>query len=329
MKQYFILSALLVSLIATSCSNEPETFSTVVKGNLSVADSLDDSSDYSGIGVTLINRDSAENEPDTVFNTLTDKVGNFEGVVQFPEKKYYRLVISRNGQNLGTIGAILAENDTLTIEGILPGLDENLTLKSREHDALKTFNRVENSFQRVAAFIRGGAVPDSMLAYELEKWSNLYWEIHEKNENTIASHFAAEQSAVLLSGWADERMLKRIDSALPADYIVSVAVRLGKPYIAETKGFDSASGYLDSLFHLAQNESVKEMILRDKIKMHFDSSRIKEAKSLLTNYERDYAEKSNAQEWAKTIRYDLNYLAPGVNAPDFSFVTMEGDSVNK
>lgn len=329
MKYYLSLSVLAVSIVAVSCSYSPELNKTVVKGTITITDSLDASDDYSGIGVTLINRDSAENEADTLLDLTSDRSGYFEGLVQFPQKKTYELGFSRDGAKLGTVGAILAENDTLNIAGELPDLENTLTLQSREHDALKTLNRVENSFQRVSSFIRGGAIPDSMLVLEFDKWSNLYWEVFEKNKNTLASYLAAEQSAWLLSGWDDERMLKRIDQALPAEPIISVAMKLGTPYIAKSKGFEAASNYLDSLSQITTNESLQEAILRDKIKMYFDSSRVKEAKSLLNNYENEYAEKANSQEWAKRIRYDLNYLAPGVSAPEFTFVTADGDSINK
>lgn len=328
MKPYFFISALAVSVLAVSCSNEPDFNKTVVKGNFTVADSLDDSKDYSGIGITLISRDSAESDSDTLMNVRTDKAGYFESVVLFPEKKYYHVIFSRNNKNLGNMGVILADNDTLTIEGTLPDLKETITLQSREHEAIKTLDRVDKNFQRVAAFIRGGAVPDSMIAFEIDKWSNIYWELYQKNENTLASYFAVEKSAGLLNGLDDEKMLQRIDEALPADQIVSLALQLGKPYIAETKGFQAAAKYLDSLANITANESLKELVLRDKIKMYFDSSRVREAKTLLTDYETDYAT-TNSQEWAKRIRYDINYLAPGVSAPDFSFVSTEGDSINK
>jgi len=62
--------------------------------------------------------------------------------------------------------------------------------------------------------------------------------------------------------------------------------------------------------------------------MYFDSSRIGEAKDLLDEYEQDYSDSPSSKKWIRRIRYDLNYLAPGVDAPDFSFVTMEGDTVN-
>jgi len=328
MKKITLLAALSVLLLTGACSNKPENNKAVVQGTITVADSVDSSGDFSGIGVTIVKRDSTNAPIDTLFRARTDESGLFEGEATFPGKNYYPLIISRNDNDLASFNVILADNDTLNMSAQLPDVRQTLSLDSREHEAMKTLNRVDRSFQRVGAFILGGAVPDSQIVDETKKWAELYWQVFEAHENTMASYLAAEQSAELLGNWAPDSMLARIDKALPADYMFSVALKLGKPYIANSKGFEAASGYLDSLIQISENEEVTEFIVRDKIQMYFDSSRIGEAKDLLDEYEQDYSDSPSSKKWIRRIRYDLNYLAPGVDAPDFSFVTMEGDTVN-
>jgi hypothetical protein len=328
MKKITLLAASTVLLLTVACSNTSENQKTVVTGSITVADTIDSSGDFSGIGVTIVKRDSSNAPIDTLFRAITDGSGKFEGVATFPGKNYYPLIISRNDADIASFNVILAENDSLRINAQLPDIRETLTLDSREHEAMNTLNRVDRNFQRVSAFILGGAVPDSQIVDETRKWSELYWQVFEGHENTMASYLAAEQSAELLSNWDPEAMLARIDEALPADYMFSVALKLGKPYIAQNEGFDAASGYLDSLIQISENEEVTEFIKRDKIQMYFDSSRIGEAKDLLDGYEQDYSNSPSSKKWIRRIRYDLNYLAPGVTAPDFSFITMEGDTVN-
>lgn len=328
MKNYTLLAALAALMLVTACSNEPKSPQTVVQGTISVADSIDNSRDFTGIEITIVDQDSANAPVDTLFTTQTDINGFFTGKVIFPEKGYYRMILNRNNNDLGSARVILADNDTLTVNAELPEIGETLTLESREHEAMQTLQRVDRNFQRVGAFVRGGAIPDSMILDELKKWTDLYWQVYETHENTLASLVAAEKSAELLSSWDQEQMLDRIDEALPADYMVTVAINLGKPYIAEAKGFEAASNYLDSLAQISTSDNVREFVHRDKIQMYFDSSRVREAKSLLDSYEQNYSEKSSSKKWARRIRYDLNYLAPGVNAPEFSFVTMEGDTIN-
>lgn len=328
MKNNTLLAALAALMLVTACSNEPKSPQAVVQGTISVADSIDNSRDFAGIGITIVDQDSVNAPIDTLFTTQTDINGYFTGKVAFPEKGYYRMILNRNNNDLGSARVILADNDTLTVNAELPEIGETLTLGSREHEAMQTLQRVDRNFQRVGAFVRGGAIPDSMILDELKKWTDLYWQVFEAHENTLASLVAAEKNAELLSSWDQEQMLDRIDKALPADYMVTVALNLGKPYIAEAKGFEAASNYLDSLAQISKSENIREFVQRDKIQMYFDSSRVREAKSLLDSYEQNYAEKSSSKKWARRIRYDLNYLAPGVNAPEFSFVTMEGDTIN-
>lgn len=328
MKKITLLAAFTVMLLTVACSNTSENQKAVVTGSITVADTVDSSGDFSGIGVTIVKRDSSNAPIDTLFSATTDESGKFEGVATFPGKNYYPLIISRNDTDIASFNVILADNDSLLINAQLPNIRETLALDSREHEAMNTLNRVDRNFQRVSAFILGGAVPDSQIVDETKKWSELYWQVYEGHENTMAAYLAAEQSAELLSNWDPEAMLARIDEALPADYMFSVALKLGKPYIAQNEGFDAASGYLDSLMQISENEEVSEFIARDKIQMYFDSSRIGEAKDLLDVYEQDYSNSPSSKKWIRRIRYDLNYLAPGVTAPDFSFVTMEGDTVN-
>jgi peroxiredoxin len=324
---YYSLIVAALFVLISACSEKdalPETF---VEGTITVSDSLDDSGDYSDIGITILSPDTTGNLSDTLFNTTTDAKGNFSGYVQFPERRYYPVMISRNGRDLQQIPVILAENDSLNITMQLPDIRESLQLKSKEHEAMKTLNRVERSFQRVSLYARGGALSDSALFEEIKRWSDLYWEVYEKHENTLAAYMAAEKSADLLNSWNKEEMLRRIDEALPADYMIGVALNFGKPYIAESRGFEAAASYLDSLSQLTDNKRVQEVIERNKIQLYFDSSRVKEAKNLLAAYEIDYTDNSASKKWARRIRYDLNYLAPGMNVPNFNFITQAGDTV--
>lgn len=325
-KSLFI--AIVLSGLTFSCSNKPELLEAVVHGKITVADSLDATGDFSGIELLIVEQEHELAVPDTIMRVVTDTNGVFQTKALFPEKRFYGLTLKRYGGSIGNIGVILADGDSLRIEGELPDIASTISIQSNEHKAMETFNRVNRTFQRVSAFIEAGAVADSMLAYELDKWSNSFWEVYEKHENTLASYLAAEKSASLLNGWQNDKMMSRIDEALPGDFMIPVALRLAKPHIAETKGFDAANRYLDSLSSITESKRMQDFILRDKIKMHYDSSRIQQAKSLLTVYEEDFTDDIQSQEWLKYIRYDINFLSNGVKAPEFEFISLAGDTIN-
>ncbi|MAO65950.1 MAG: hypothetical protein CL666_13230 [Balneola sp.] len=317
----------LFVLLFTACTNGPNSLETIVKGSITVSDSLNTEQDYAGTYLTIVNNDSAGTAADTLFHTETDEAGEFSGKVKFPQKKYYTVIINRKGENLGNFGAILADNDTLSISAEIPNIEETLTLDSKEHESMKTYLRVDRNFQRINAFARQGVVSDSQYVSEVPKWSQFYWDVYEKAPNTIAADFAAEKSIRLLSTWNAEKMLERIDEALPRDNVMNMALSYAHPYISDMKGFEAGSNYLDSLKSISQDERVKEIIDRRKIQFYFDSSRVRDAKDLLADYEQEFNDNPSSKKWARRIRYDLNYLAPGVQAPDFSFLTTTGDTV--
>ncbi len=92
---------LLVSILALiGCSAEDNQNNAIIEGSFSVSDSIDASGDFSGIGLTVINRDSANADADTLFHQATDSTGNLRGKVQFKDKRQYTAIISRNERNL-------------------------------------------------------------------------------------------------------------------------------------------------------------------------------------------------------------------------------------
>ncbi|MTI89107.1 MAG: hypothetical protein FH748_14210 [Balneolaceae bacterium] len=328
MKFHFKVVFVLLAVAIVSCSSkkEKETKSMFIKGKITVADSVDSSGDYSGIELLIPRIDSEGTVSDTLFFAETEKSGEFEGTASFETKSYYALVINRNGNSIGQLNVILAEDDTLNIKAELPGVAKTVSMQSKEYEAMKVFERTNRAFQRVLAAGNKGVLSDSVFQAEINKWPDLFWEVAEKNKETLAASLAIEKVAQLLNGWKNEVMMERIDAGLPADYVVGVAARYGKIYLADEKGLDAASTYLDSLIQISDNERVKELVLRNKIEMYFDSSRVQSAKKMLQEYEKTYT-KPISKQWANNIRYDLNYLAPGVNVPPFSLVTLNGDTI--
>lgn len=311
----------------SSSSDEEKSSSALIKGQITVADSLERSGDFSNFRITIVNRDSVGAKPDTLFDEFTTQTGDFSGTANFRNKSYYPLLLSRNGENIARLSVILADNDTLSLSANLPDLEESLEVSSREHEAMAVYQRVDKGFQRIAALGRAGAIADSLMIDEITKWSDIYWDVWKEHEGTLASWFAVEKSAQLLRGINNELMMERIDEGLPADYVVGVAISYGKPYKLERGGLESGVSYLDSLMQVSESDNIRELVMRDKIELLFDSSEVKKAKELLSDYEDKYNEKPASKSWTERIRYDLNYLAPGLNVPEFEFATGAGDTV--
>lgn len=310
---------LLLTMGMLSCSQTEQNPTAHIRGTFSVADSIDATGDFSGIGLTIISRDSANANPDTLFHQLTDSTGHLSGRASFPEKRQYAAIISRNGRNLGRFGVILAKDDTLTISAELPGIQQTLEITSREHKAMEDYRRITRGYQRVMAYARAGRLSGDSLGTELNKWSDLYWQVHQNNEGTLASEMAAAESVRLLEGWNDETMMAKIRSLQNQDPYISLGATFGKTYLAESRGLDYTLQYLDTLQNNAHSKDTGMRVKMERIKLLYDSARVEKAKELLQNFQQQYKDKEDVRQWAQDISYDLNYLSPGDTIPSFSF----------
>lgn len=317
-KFYVLLPVALLAVIS-ACSSPAHRPAAYVEGVITVADSVDSSRDYSGIDVAIVKKDSAGADADTLFYQTTDSTGRFSGMARFPGQRFYTLLIDRNQRRIGQASIALADGDSVRIEGELPDLQQSLAISSNEHDALKTFRRVNNGFQRVSRYIQMGALTGDSLETELDKWANLYWDVYEQEKGTIASRMSAAE-AVRLFGMIDgKQMMERLRQIRDDDDLATLAARYGKEYLARNKGLSHSLGYLDSLQAMTDDTLVSMTIQQERIKLLYDSARIDLAKSQLSEFKKRYGLNRSNRNWVESIEYDLNYLSPGDTIPSFSF----------
>ena len=314
-----IAVAVLVMLVGWGCSSSNENKQAVISGNFTVADSIDSSKNFAGIGLTITKKDSASAEADTLYHAVTDSNGVFSGLALFREEGQYPMTVSRNNQNIARIGVILAESDSIEINGQLPNLNQTLSISSREHAAMATYDRLNRSFQRVSRYIQTGRLTGDSLEQELDKWSDLYWSVYQDEKGTIASELSARESIRLLEGWNNEKMMNRIRAVQDEDALVDLGTTYGKNYIASSEGLNSALAYLDSLSNVTEDPDKNRTISMERIKLLYDSARIDAAQKNLQVFQEKYQDNRSAKNWAESISYDLNYLSPGDSIPDFQF----------
>jgi peroxiredoxin len=318
----------LAVIIIAGCSGDDATKEARVQGTITVADSTDSSGNYAGIGVTIIKKDSANVNADTLFNATTDADGMFSGIAAFPKRGQYIMYISRNDQNLGRTGVILAEGDTVKISAQLPGLSQTLQINSIEHNALTTYQRVDKGFQRVRAFAQAGRLKGDSLVTELMKWPDIYWDVYQENPETLAGKLSAQKSIELLNEWDKPAMMQKIRQIQADDDLAYLGATYGKMYIAETKDLSETLSYLDSLKRETQNPDSRMRIQMEGINLLYDSARVEQAQTSLQAFKKKYGDNEAAKKWAESIQYDLNYLSPGDPIPDFSFAN-DGKKISR
>ncbi|MCW9707185.1 TlpA family protein disulfide reductase [Fodinibius salsisoli] len=315
-----LLFGVFIALISWGCSSENTQQQAEISGQFSVADSISNAQQILPIGINIVHRDSAGASPDTLFHAMSDSSGAFSGTATFKEKgQYPAFLTTSSGSRLGQLGIILADGDSVTINGTFPNLRESLTISSREHDAMQKFRRLNSGFQRIARFANAGRLSQDTLEQELNKWSNLYMDLYQENPDTRAAELAAVESVQLLQGWNNAKMMDRLKSIRENDALVQVAANYGKEYYAQTQGLNAALAYLDTLSGITQEREPSRNISMERIKLLYDSARVHKAQQQLDEFRQQYSDDSTAIRWVESIDYDLNYLSPGDSIPSFQF----------
>lgn len=331
MKSNFLLfcSLTAIVLIALACSDKPEDKQrTYISGTITVDEDLDSSRDFSGIHLYVPAPNRLSSDSDTLFHAVTDSAGSFSGFAEIDRKDIYSVIVSRNRNTFGIVNMVFAEGDSIKFNAQIPNVNETSEITSKENDVLQVFNRVDRNFSRVAQFISAGAMSADSVALELNKWSDIYWEIYEDNPGTYAAHLAGERSLSMLSGINDSLMVERFEIVLD-DYkrIMPNTRQVLLNYYANVNGLEGALQLLDRLRRSAPEKSEVAGIEIERIELLFDSSRTTEANDYLSRFTQEFSDDSLAMEWAENISYDLEFLSPGSPFPPFEFVTVTGDTI--
>lgn len=326
-----ILLSILAAMLILSCSRDEEEtrFETHISGTITVDEEIDSSGDNSGIELLVSFQDTSGEVRDTVFYAVTDTSGFFSGTVTFTERDIYPVVVSRNRNMFGIINMVFADGDSITFNAQLPNVSGTSEISSRENDAFNTFERVDRNFNRVAQYINAGLVPADSVEIELAKWVDIYWELFENNPDTFGGVMGGNASIALASGWNDSLMLNRSEQLLEKENALRTTTRATLlSYHAENDGLQGALNYLDRLERLASLDNDRMNIQMDRIELLYDSSKTREANEQLDRFRQSFSGNRHAMDWAENISYDLEFLTPGSEFPEFAFETIFGDSVS-
>lgn len=322
-----LLFLLLVTLATCSPEEDPDGLSTIIEGQITVDPEVDDSGDYSGIELIASVRSSID-VSDTLFYAVTDSSGKFSGTATFPEKELYPLLIARNNNTFGIVNVVFAENDTVRIEGMLPNIEETIEITSPENEVIETFQRVERNFARIAQFINAGVISQDSVQIEVNKWSDIYWDIYERHTGTYGAKLAGETSISMLSGFNDSLMVARSEQLLQTyNELMPVTRNTLLEYYAETDGLDRALAFIENLkIQTNQEEDLIDLEM-ERIELLYDSSKTVQANQVLDQFKETYAEYDMVMQWAEDISYDLEFLAPGYPFPNLEFQLVKGGTL--
>ena len=233
----------LVLLTMGACSAETtRTGQTLISGIVSISSQVgEDQPDYSGVRFVILSG-SPESGRDTLLNAVTNTDGFFSSVVPVPERGLYPLIVSRNDRTVHIGSLILAPDDTVSITGELPGLDQNLRVNSPENRAMATYERLQRLYGRVATFAYGGSVENDSIPILMEQWSDLFWSMRDEHPGSYAAGLAAVDAIDVLQGWNDEKVLARLDELDDSDTFFNVKLTYGGHVTARRLGAGRRTG---------------------------------------------------------------------------------------
>lgn len=327
---YNIYVLLLIALLVVNCSSKVEQDSAHISGQITIDQEMDNPPALEGLNLLIALNDTQGVATDTLFHAQTDSLGKFSGSATVKQRGIFPILISQNENRLAAINIVLAVGDSISITTEIPNVEETTAIRSTENDAYNTYQRLERNFNRVAYFIDQGLVADDSIGIEIQKWSDLYWELFNTRKGTLAAERAGASSILLLNNLNSDLMVARADTLLETTGFLNSNVRqLILNYHANNSGLNSVLSYLDRMEAKAEGESQLLPIQSKRIEVLFDSARTGEAESYLSTFKRAHRDNSRAMEWAENFEYELQLFSPGKPFPDFELELTNGDIINK
>ncbi len=295
-------------------------YSAQISGIITVDHNLDDTGDYSGIGVAIIEYDRSAERIDTLFYAVTDVNGMFSDNARFKERDEYVVSVTRNQRLISTATLVLSEGDDVEIRAEIPAFAETFRAKSRENNAVSDYRRVERNYNRVVDYINSGVaeVTQDTIPVLLRTWSDLYWSVDELHPNTLASETATLRSIEVIEGWDDELALARAKHGLAnKKRFTADRASIAAGALTRLQGADQGLAFIDSLLQTGIPEEDAILLEMRKIEILVEHDQAEEALKLLAEFRENHGDDSTLEHWADIYSYDLQHLAQGMEAPFF------------
>lgn len=328
--RFLMLSSLLFAAIITVACSADSTQNigyTLIKGQITNEVTDGEISDNSGISLVVLESRSGA-MTDTLFSAQTDVDGNFSAVAKIPEKGTYPLLITRNERVLHITNLVFAPNDTITITGKVPGLDQSFRAESRENTAMATYDRIQRLYSRVATLAYGGRVQQDSIPILMNQWSDIFWSIQEQHASTYASELAAIDAIEILDGWDSEMMLQRIESLDSGKIFLPVKLIYGSQLKAQADGIDAGLRYLDNLGRVYSDDDQRISISMRKIELLVEFGENDRAIRELETLKRQNRSDENFVAWAESVSYEIQNLLPGREMPAFEIALNSEETVS-
>ena len=315
----------MCGLACAQANQETARVQSSFQGTLSIRPEIDPSTDYHDFEI-LVAADNA-GEPDTLGYAVTDSSGQFSMQVDSPARGVYRLFISRRGQILASGQIAVAQGDSASLVVAFPLNGRNLRIRSRENSSLQAYqNIMAQHEQALFKLVQGQVYDEEKVRLRIMQTTMILWNLQQTFPSSMGSELATAQAIILGTGWEDSVVVARMRLMPGSNGHFGTAARAARQAEARQNGHSAALTLLDELTEKAETITHQAEIASERVIAHQDSMEFVEALAVTQTMQVTFADTPWAV-WAEQAAYEIQYLRPGMKAPEFAVQDIQGDSL--
>ena len=324
---------IILAIAFLSCSSNADAgqsldeITSYVDGQITLSTEVDTVADFSGFEV-LIGK-VVDNALDTLALTETDEEGFFGMDVTVPKADVYSLVIARNGAILKVDEMVVAQDDSANIKMKFPFGNRPVLVRSHENAALLGYKNTMTLYdQDIKKYALSGTATNDDYNRLMSQTTEMLWNLRESNPGTIASRLATAQSIMLLEGWNDSLAVARTKVVDKDSDIFGPLIGFARRAKMRTSGPEEAVSLMNELKEGVTNSDNLVILQSELVLALRDAGKFDEALDEARALKMEYATDTTWIEWADNAIYDLEYLGPGMPAPEFDAIDVDGAQIN-
>jgi len=320
----------VLTLAVAACTGKDAIKSgvqTVVTGEITGdarVDSIFGNSPYE----VLVFRTTSGGLVDTLGFASTNKQGAFSMAVDAPERGIYTLAITRSDSLLTLADIVVAHEDTATFKAKFPMGNRPLIIRSRENAALIAYMNTRIQYERsIAELVNAGNQNTQELEHSVGRTVSTLWGMREVYPNTLAGELAMAESVVMLEGVDDRLLLDRARMISPENPNYVEVARAARRAQGRLRGLNGSLDILDEFKGKAATDEQRAALDAERVVTYMDAGLPEQTLQYARILTQAYP-KSEWATWASRIIYDAEHLMPGMKAPSFTVMTIQGETVS-
>lgn len=320
------------SLSCMACGNDAgaeqrqASVNSTLEGLITLDAAVDSSANYSGFEVIV--GENIEGNLDTLAYAVTDNEGVFSMQIQAPRPNIYSLVISREGSILLYDEIAIADGDSASFKLKFPFGNRPVMIRSKENAALLGFkNTMALHTGEINRMQREGVNDITAYRDRISQTTEILWSLRESSPNTLAAGLAAAQSILMLERANDSLLVIRA-MELEADNLdYGRIIGAARRATVRLKGMEAAPAVVETMRDKVTDPDILASAQSELVLAYRDNNEIDKALDAARELKMTFATDSSWIRWADRAIYDLETLMPGMQAPAFSLVDNEGQTL--